>query len=113
MGLTPARALARLTEAQGAAFVTLFERGSLCLEIYRPRGVDPQQPHDRDELYFVISGTGVFESEQGPQPFEPGQALFVAAGVPHRFVDFTDDFATWVVFYGPRGGEPAGAGGEV
>ena len=31
--------------------------------------------------------------------------LFVAAKVEHRFESFSDDFATWVVFYGPRGGE--------
>lgn len=30
---------------------------------------------------------------------------FVAAGVEHRFEDFTADFATWVVFWGPKGGE--------
>jgi hypothetical protein len=30
---------------------------------------------------------------------------FVAAGVPHRFESCSDDFATWVVFWGPKGGE--------
>jgi hypothetical protein len=38
---------------------------------------------------------------------EPGTLLFVAAGRPHRFEDFTADFATWVLFYGPEGGEVA------
>jgi hypothetical protein len=33
--------------------------------------------------------------------------MFVAAGVEHRFEDFTDDLAVWVMFYGPEGGEPA------
>ena len=31
--------------------------------------------------------------------------LFVKAGHEHRFENFTDDFATWVIFYGPDGGE--------
>lgn len=35
----------------------------------------------------------------------PGDLLFVPAGVVHRFEEFTDDFATWVMFYGPEGGE--------
>ena len=39
------------------------------------------------------------------QAFEPGEALFVPAGVEHRFVDFSEDFSAWVVFYGPDGGE--------
>lgn len=30
------------------------------------------------------------------QPFAIGEVLFAAAGVEHRFVDFTDDFLTWV-----------------
>jgi hypothetical protein len=29
----------------------------------------------------------------------------VPAGVVHRFEDFSDDLAVWVVFYGPEGGE--------
>ncbi len=30
---------------------------------------------------------------------------FVAAGVEHRFSKFSEDFSTWVFFYGPQGGE--------
>ncbi|MFT5765663.1 MAG: mannose-6-phosphate isomerase-like protein (cupin superfamily), partial [Saprospiraceae bacterium] len=37
--------------------------------------------------------------------FEAGDVLFVPAGVAHRFEKFTEDFATWVIFYGPKGGE--------
>jgi mannose-6-phosphate isomerase-like protein (cupin superfamily) len=37
--------------------------------------------------------------------FKPGDFLFVAAGVEHRFEKFTKDFATWVSFYGPVGVE--------
>jgi uncharacterized protein YjlB len=39
------------------------------------------------------------------QPFEAGEALFVPAGVTHRFEDYSDDFCAWVIFYGPVGGE--------
>ena len=38
-------------------------------------------------------------------PFGPGDVLFVAAGAVHRFEEFSHDFATWVIFYGPEGGE--------
>lgn len=68
---------------------------------YAPKGKDPQTPHDRDELYFVISGKGVFERNGATFAFAAGDALFAAAGDQHRFKDFTDDFATWVLFYGP------------
>jgi mannose-6-phosphate isomerase-like protein (cupin superfamily) len=103
--LTTAHALETLDRAGGATFVTLFERGSMSVEIYGPLKLDPQTPHDQDELYVVISGSGAFVRDGASQRFEPGEMLFVGAGVPHRFEDFSDDFATWVIFYGPRGGE--------
>ena len=34
-----------------------------------------------------------------------GDALFVAADDPHHFEAMSDDFVTWVVFWGPKGGE--------
>jgi mannose-6-phosphate isomerase-like protein (cupin superfamily) len=102
--LTKGNALAALANA-GAEYVTLFEHGSLEVEIYRPRGVDRQEPHTRDEVYVVISGSGDFVVGGRRQPFEAGEVLFAAAGVAHRFEDFSDDFATWVFFYGPEGGE--------
>jgi quercetin dioxygenase-like cupin family protein len=39
------------------------------------------------------------------RPFAPGDVIFVEAGVVHRFEDFSPDFTTWVVFWGPEGGE--------
>lgn len=98
-------ALARLDQAGGKRFAAVFEHGSLLVEIYAPRGSDPQTPHTRDEVYIVVTGTGFFVSGEGRTEFAPGDFLFVAAGVPHRFEDFTDDLAVWVIFYGPDGGE--------
>lgn len=102
--IKPDGAASALAKA-GGEFTTLFRQGTLEIEIYRPVGVDRQQPHDKDELYVVIAGTGIFAHGSEQTPFAPGDALFVRAGVPHRFVDFTADFSTWVFFYGPRGGE--------
>jgi hypothetical protein len=79
-----------------------FETPDIELRHYAPRGGDKQTPHDRDELYFVISGMGFFERHGARVAFGPGDVLFAAAGEPHRFVDFTDSFATWVLFYGPK-----------
>ena len=91
--------------ASGAPFITLFEHGTLTLEVYSPDNVDLQQPHDRDEVYIIISGSGSFWNNGQRTSFEPGDFLFVFAGNEHRFEKFTDDFVTWVIFYGPKGGE--------
>ena len=91
--------------ASGATFVNLFTQGTLEIEIYRPVGIDQQKPHEKDELYVIINGTGTFVHGKERTPFHEGDTLFVRAGVAHRFEDFSADFATWVFFYGPEGGE--------
>lgn len=101
---TTADALAALARA-GDSYTVLFRHGTLEIEIYRPVGVDKQQPHTRDELYVVIAGKGWFVRGEERVAFGPGDVLFVRARVPHRFVDFSEDFSTWVFFWGPEGGE--------
>ncbi|MDA7501727.1 cupin domain-containing protein [Chitinophagales bacterium] len=92
-------------QKDGAEFTTLFKHGSLELEYYKPHKVDKQSPHSRDEVYIIGQGKGQFFLEGETTPIKKGDFLFVPAGAEHRFLDFTDDFATWVLFYGPEGGE--------
>jgi len=96
-------ALQSVPDSQGRRFSEVFRHGTLSVEIYAPVDRDPQKPHTRDEAYIVISGTGIFVSDRGRQAFGPGDFLFAPAGVEHRFEVFS--FATWVLFYGPEGGE--------
>ena len=110
--MTIAEALERLPSPEGKRFALVFQHGSLVVEIYAPRDTDPQTPHARDEIYFVAAGSGEFICGTNRTRFGPTDFLFVAAGVEHRFENFTDDFAVWVIFYGPEGGEPAGDGQE-
>ena len=83
----------------------LLRNGTMELGYYEPDGIDPQQPHDQDEIYIVQSGSGTFVNGDERTAFSQGEALFVPAGVVHCFENFSDDFAAWVVFYGPPGGE--------
>lgn len=98
-------ALAQVPGPAGERSAVLFEHGTLQVKLYAPRGHDAQTPHTRDELYVVAQGRGTFFDGERRRPFEPGTVLFAAAGRPHRFEQFTDDFAVWVVFFGPEGGE--------
>lgn len=102
---TAEQALEKVAASADKAYGIVLEHGTLELGYYKPEGIDPQDPHDRDEVYIVRSGSGYFVVENERQPFEAGDALFVPAFVSHRFEDFSDDFATWVIFYGPAGGE--------
>jgi mannose-6-phosphate isomerase-like protein (cupin superfamily) len=46
---------------------------------------DRQQPHDDDEIYIVLEGNGVLDVNGQKVELRDGHALFVPAGVEHRF----------------------------
>jgi mannose-6-phosphate isomerase-like protein (cupin superfamily) len=85
----------------------IFGHGTLEVRWYAPRGVDPQVPHGRDEAYVIVSGHGRFLCDGESSPCGAGDLVFAPAGAEHRFEDFSTDFAAWVIFYGPEGGEAA------
>ena len=87
----------------------LLRHGTMSVGLYTPHEVDKQSPHDQDEVYIVASGSGVFALGDERMPVQPGDTFFVGAGARHRFEEFSDDLAVWVVFYGPNGGEHASA----
>jgi len=107
----PGPSLAKL-QAGAEQYVRLFARGSLRLELYAPRGHDPQSPHAQDELYIVQQGSGRFRRGAQVCNFNAGDVLFVA-GVEHRFEDFSGDLCVWAVYYGPEGGESCDQGDEA
>ncbi len=83
----------------------VIAHGSMTLSLFTPKETDFQTPHELDEIYIIVTGAGEFVCDGQPYGFAPGDALFVPAGVEHRFTRFTPDFAAWVIFYGPKGGE--------
>ena len=89
----------------GERFAVALAHGTMSVEYYAPVGHDPQTPHEQDEVYFVHRGTGEMVIEAERYPFKEGDCLFVPANVEHRFENFSSDFGTWVVFWGPKGGE--------
>jgi len=90
-------ALDKLSKS-GNTFLELFKNGNVSLEIYKPVDKDYQKPHDRDEMYIIVSGFGNFYLEETKYGFEPNDLFFVPAGKAHRFENFTEDFSTWVIF---------------
>jgi mannose-6-phosphate isomerase-like protein (cupin superfamily) len=89
----------------GKRFWVGLRHGTMSVELFAPQGRDTQQPHARDELYIVLRGTGTFSRRGEVRLVSAGDVIFVPAGAEHRFETFSDDFATWVIFWGPEGGE--------
>lgn len=92
----------------GARSAPVMRHGTMTTRLYVPRDEDKQTPHEQDEIYVVARGSGWFVNGAARHRFGANDMLFVPAGVVHRFEDFSDDFAVWVVFWGPDGGEGGG-----
>ncbi len=103
--ISPDEALAKLLKEGEFPFTTVLKHGSMTVEYFAPQEADTQQPHLQDELYVIIRGHATLLRDQERIPCRRGDILFVPAGMEHYFETFTDDFATWVIFYGPVGGE--------
>lgn len=84
---------------EGVWDVEPFRRDNLSLVFFAPKGKDYQTFHEADEMYFIISGTGELVIGDERHTFAAGDAFFVPAYVEHRFDKFTDDFATWAIFF--------------
>lgn len=67
---------------------------------------DRQQPHEDDEVYYVLEGQGVLEIEGTPVPLEQGQGVFVPAGAHHVFTAY--ERLSLLVLFHRRGGRRAG-----
>ena len=85
--------------ASGTMTLEVFALGRSCAD------EDLQTANMQDELYVVQGGHGEILIRGQRFKAAPGDVFFVAAGVKHRFENFSRDFVTWVVFYGPQGGE--------
>jgi mannose-6-phosphate isomerase-like protein (cupin superfamily) len=96
-------AVERLRAARGG-YEIVHESPGLELGVYVLVAPEPdrQQPHENDEVYVVLEGTGTLEVEGNRVDLREGQAVFVPAGADHRFVGY-EQLAVLVVFERPTG----------
>jgi mannose-6-phosphate isomerase-like protein (cupin superfamily) len=91
----------RAARAQaGRAYLEFLRVAALSMGLYElpAGGVDPQQPHTEDEVYYVARGAGQIRVGDEDRAVAAGSVVFVAAGVAHRFHSITEDLAILVVF---------------
>lgn len=101
----PLAALAAAQAASGDRYLEFLREPSMSIGLYvLPAGAtDGQSPHTEDEAYVVLAGRSRFTAGDETRDVAPGDTIFVAAGVPHRFHDITDELQLIVVFAPPEG----------
>jgi mannose-6-phosphate isomerase-like protein (cupin superfamily) len=90
--------------ATGRPYLEFLRSDALSVGLYvlPAGGVDRQQPHSEDEIYVVMNGRARFTAGSEVRDVGPGDVIFVAAQVAHRFHDITQDLELIVVFAPPE-----------
>ncbi len=98
--------LSQLLSASGHTeevhYAEFLRQPSLSMGVYflAAGALDPQQPHTEDEVYYIVNGQGSIRVGDENQLVQAGSVVFVAANVPHRFFNITEDM-TILVFFAP------------
>lgn len=92
-------AIARLGKQRQQIFTDLMKKGTMQVQYYAPEKTRVLQPRQQDEIFVIASGFTTFYRNGERLSCRAGDVLFVPAGMEHRFENYTDDFATWVVLY--------------
>ena len=87
-------------EAGGRLYHEFLRVPSMSAGYYRlaADGIDPQSPHAEDEIYVIVAGRAWITVGELERAVSPGDVVFVAAAVPHRFHDISEDLEMVVVF---------------
>jgi mannose-6-phosphate isomerase-like protein (cupin superfamily) len=88
----------RLAAGSGG-YEVVHESPGLVIGVYVLRAPEPdrQQPHEDDEVYVVLEGSGALEIEGEQTRLREGEAIFVPAGADHRFVGY-ENLSVLVIF---------------
>ena len=63
--------------------------------------VDEQEPHDQDEIYYVVKGKSDFTVNDETVAIKPGDILYVKKFATHLFSNITEDLSLLVIFAPP------------
>ena len=83
-------------------FHTFVNREYLAVGVIflKPGENDTQDPHDSDEIYYILDGNGFLEINSESYRIKKGHVYFVAKDVPHHFYGNTKNLSVLYFFGG-------------
>lgn len=81
-------------------YTEVLSEDSMRVELARYPNPAPKHPHKEDELYFLISGSGMVHVGNETYAVEEGDVVFVEQGMEHDFFDIDEEITALVVFTG-------------
>ena len=81
-------------------FHTFIDKKSLAAGVIflKPGEKDIQDPHESDEIYYILDGNGFLDINNKHYPVKKGQIYFVAKNIPHHFYGNTKNLSVLYFF---------------
>ena len=92
--------LEKITVDNKDRYTAILENEDIEVGLYAPLKEDLQLPHQKEEIYIILTGEGTFFNDGERTIFGPGDLILVSAGSEHRFENFSDDLLAWYIIYG-------------
>jgi mannose-6-phosphate isomerase-like protein (cupin superfamily) len=95
--------IADLTARQkqhGQEYLEFLKVPDLSVGLYTlpPGGVDKQQPHTEDEIYYVLAGSATMMVGDENREVSTGSLIYVPANAEHHFHSILEELRLLVVF---------------
>lgn len=84
------------------SYLEVLNEESMSVELARYPNPAPKTPHREDELYFIVSGSGMATVGDETYAVDEGDVIYVRRGVEHDFFDIEGEMVALVVFAGSQ-----------
>ncbi len=81
-------------------FAEVIEKESVTVEIGRYPASAPKNPHTEDEIYYIISGSGMIRVGDETYDVTTGDVVFVESGLEHDFFNIEEEITALTIFVG-------------
>jgi mannose-6-phosphate isomerase-like protein (cupin superfamily) len=83
-------------------YAEVLSEDSMSVEVAQYPNPAPKTPHREDELYVILSGSGMIRVGDETHAVEEGDVVYVEQGVDHDFFDIDDEITALIVFAGSQ-----------
>ncbi len=87
-------------EAEDEQFAEVLSTESVTVEIGQYPTSSPKNPHTEDEIYYIISGSGMIRVGDETYDVGAGDVVFVEQGLEHDFFNVDEEITALTIFVG-------------
>lgn len=81
-------------------FAEVLSKESVTLEVGIYPDSSPKNPHVEDEIYYIISGSGMIRVGDETYDVGAGDVVFVESGLEHDFFNIDEKITALTIFVG-------------